>query len=62
MPFQLLPSLQKPIYEAIRKRDAALYEGLDKAGFLYDFGEDGSGIHSTYLRRGSGYYIDVGAS
>jgi putative flavoprotein involved in K+ transport len=62
VPFKLLPSLQKPIYEAIRKRDAALYEGLEKAGFLYDFGEDGSGIHSTYLRRGAGYTIDVGAS
>jgi putative flavoprotein involved in K+ transport len=62
VPFRVLPSLQKPVYEAIKKRDAQLYEGLDKAGFLYDFGEDGSGIHSTYLRRGSGYYIDVGAS
>jgi putative flavoprotein involved in K+ transport len=28
---------------------------------LYHFGEDGSGIHTTYIRRGSGYYIDVGA-
>ena len=62
VPFRLLPSLQKPVYEAIRQRDAALYAGLDKVGFQYDFGEDGSGIHSTYLRRGSGYYIDVGAS
>ena len=62
IPFKLLPSLQKPVYDAIRKRDAALYEGLEKAGFLFDFGEDGSGIHSTYLRRGAGYYIDVGAS
>ena len=62
VPFKVLPSLQKPVYDAIRKRDAALYEGLQKAGFLFDFGEDGSGIHSTYLRRGSGYYIDVGAS
>lgn len=62
VPFKLLPSLQKPIYDAIRKRDAPLYEGLTQAGFLYDFGEDGSGIHSTYLRRGAGYYIDVGAS
>ena len=62
VPFKLLPSLQKPVYDAILKRDAALYEGLEKAGFLYDFGEDGSGIHSTYLRRGAGYYIDVGAS
>jgi putative flavoprotein involved in K+ transport len=62
VPFRLLPSFQKPLYDAIRKRDAALYAGLEKAGFLYDFGEDGSGIHSTYLRRGAGYYIDVGAS
>ncbi len=62
VPHKLLPGFQKPVYEAIRKRDAALYEGLEKAGFLYDFGEDGSGIHSTYLRRGAGYYIDVGAS
>ncbi len=61
-PFKLMPSFQRPIYEAIRKRDAKLYDGLDKVGFQYDFGEDGSGIHSTYLRRGAGYYIDVGAS
>jgi putative flavoprotein involved in K+ transport len=62
VPFKLLPSFQQPVYDTIRKRDAALYAGLEKAGFLYDFGEDGSGIHSTYLRRGAGYYIDVGAS
>jgi putative flavoprotein involved in K+ transport len=62
VPFKMMPSFQKPIYEAIAKRDAALYEGLTKAGFKWDFGEDGSGIHSAYLRRGAGYYIDVGAS
>ena len=62
IPFRLLPLLQRPVYEEIRKRDAWLYEGLAKAGFLFDFGDDGSGIHSTYLRRGAGYYIDVGAS
>ena len=62
VPFKVLPSLQKPIYEAIKKRDAKLYEGLDKAGFEYDFGPDGSGIHALYLRRGAGYYIEVGAS
>jgi len=61
-PFKLLPAQMKPVYEIIRRRDAQLYEGLEKAGFLFDFGEDGSGIHSTYLRRGAGYYIDVGAS
>jgi len=62
VPFKVLPSQQKPLYEQIRKRDAGLYEGLAKAGFLFDMGEDGSGIHSRYLRRGAGYYIDVGAS
>jgi len=29
---------------------------------LLDFGDDGSGLFMKYLRRGSGYYIDVGAS
>jgi putative flavoprotein involved in K+ transport len=35
---------------------------LEKAGFMLDFGPDGSGLFMKYLRRGSGYYIDVGAS
>jgi putative flavoprotein involved in K+ transport len=62
IPFKVLPRLQKPIYEQIAKRDADLYSGLSKAGFQYDFGVDGSGIHALYLRRGAGYYIEVGAS
>jgi putative flavoprotein involved in K+ transport len=62
IPHKVLPALQKPLYETIAKRDAWLYAGLAKAGFLYDFGPDGSGIHACYLRRGAGYYIEVGAS
>ena len=62
VPYKVTPALQQPVYEAIRKRDAKLYEGLAKAGFLFDFGADGSGIHTAYLRRGAGYYIEVGAS
>ncbi len=62
VPHKVLPGLQKPLYETIAKRDAWLYEGLTKAGFLHDFGPDGSGIHCCYLRRGAGYYIEVGAS
>ena len=62
VPFKVLPDLQRPLYAEIARRDADLYEALSKAGFLYDFGEDGSGLHSLYLRRGAGYYIDVGAS
>src|SRR6185295_16792832 len=52
VPFKVLPELQRPIYSEIRKRDADLYAGLDKAGFQYTFGEDGAGIHALYLKRG----------
>jgi len=62
LPFRLLPESQKPVYKAMRERDAALYAGLEKAGFQTTFGEDGSGIHTLYLRRGAGYYIETGAS
>jgi putative flavoprotein involved in K+ transport len=44
------------------KRDADLYSRLEQAGFMLDFGVDGVGPFMKYLRRGSGYYIDVGAS
>jgi len=50
------------VYDEMKKRDADLYARLEKAGFLLDFGVDGSGLFMKYLRRGSGYYIDVGAS
>jgi putative flavoprotein involved in K+ transport len=62
MPFRTLPDVQKPIWDAIRERDAGFYARLERAGFLLDFGEDETGLGLKYLRRGSGYYIDVGAS
>lgn len=62
LPYKILHTLQIPVYEEMAKRDAKMYEGLEKAGFMLDFGEDGSGLFVKYLRRGSGYYIDVGAS
>ena len=57
-----MPEFHKPIYEQARERDADFYDRLEKAGFMLDFGDDGSGLFMKYLRRGSGYYIDVGAS
>ncbi len=62
LPYKILPALQIPVYEEMARRDADLYNRLEKVGFLLDFGEDGSGLFLKYLRRGSGYYIDVGAS
>jgi putative flavoprotein involved in K+ transport len=46
----------------MKKRDADFYARLEKVGFMHDFGDDESGLGMKYLRRGSGYYIDVGAS
>jgi putative flavoprotein involved in K+ transport len=62
LPYMILSQLQKPVYDKIRKDDADFYAGLTKAGFRLDFGDDDSGLFMKYLRRGSGYYIDVGAS
>ena len=62
LPYKALPPMQVPVYEQMKERDADLYARLEKAGFLLDFGDDGSGLFMKYLRRGSGYYIDVGAS
>ncbi|MER8441153.1 NAD(P)/FAD-dependent oxidoreductase [Mesorhizobium sp. M1312] len=62
LPYKILHEFQIPLYEQMKKRDAAFYEGLEKAGFMLDWGDDGSGLFMKYLRRGSGYYIDIGAS
>ena len=62
VPYKIMAPMQVPIYDAMKVRDADLYARLEKAGFMLDFGTDGSGLFMKYLRRGSGYYIDVGAS
>jgi putative flavoprotein involved in K+ transport len=62
IPYRILPTFQTPIYEEIARQDADFYQALEEAGFLLDFGDDGSGLFMKYLRRASGYYIDVGAS
>jgi putative flavoprotein involved in K+ transport len=62
MPYRVTPRLGVPVWQAIAERDREFYARLQAAGFMLDFGEDGSGLGSKYIRRGSGYYIDVGAS
>lgn len=61
-PYKVLPDVQRPIFDKIKRDDAEFYERLREKGFLLDFGDDGSGLFLKYLRRGSGYYINVGAS
>jgi putative flavoprotein involved in K+ transport len=62
IPYKVMPSFHKPVFGAIQERDKDFYDGLSKAGFMLDFGDDDSGLFMKYVRRGSGYYIDVGAS
>lgn len=62
LPYAILHDFQIPVYDKIKEVDADFYAGLEKAGFDLDWGADGSGLFMKYLRRGSGYYIDVGAS
>jgi putative flavoprotein involved in K+ transport len=62
LPYRIMHEFQIPIYDKIREIDADFYAALEKAGFQLDFGSDGSGLFLKYLRRGSGYYIDIGAS
>jgi putative flavoprotein involved in K+ transport len=62
VPYRLMAEFQKPVYDRLRALDADYYAALEKAGFVLDWGEDDSGLFMKYMRRGSGYYIDVGAS
>ncbi len=62
LPYRILHTFQIPAYEAMAERDQEFYERLEASGFRHDWGDDGSGLFMKYLRRGSGYYIDVGAA
>jgi len=62
MPYRIKHLGQVEVVAEIKRRDADLYSRLEKVGFMFDFGDDDTGLGMKYLRRGSGYYIDVGAS
>jgi putative flavoprotein involved in K+ transport len=62
LPYRIMHEFQIPLYQQMAERDKDFYDRLEKSGFQHDWGEDGSGLFMKYLRRGSGYYIDVGAA
>ena len=62
VPYRIMHEFQIPLYDRMRERDREFYDRLEAAGFDLDWGDDGSGLFLKYLRRGSGYYIDVGAA
>jgi putative flavoprotein involved in K+ transport len=62
LPYRIMAQFQTPLYELMAERDKDFYDRLEAAGFDHDWGDDGSGLFMKYLRRGSGYYIDVGSA
>jgi putative flavoprotein involved in K+ transport len=62
VPLRVMERQQAAAHDAIRRSDAAFYRKLEDAGFLLGHGEDGTGFVPQLFRRGSGYYVDIGAS
>ncbi|KYH45464.1 NAD(P)/FAD-dependent oxidoreductase [Branchiibius sp. NY16-3462-2] len=62
LPYRIMHQFQIPAYEKMAEVDKDFYDRLEGAGFWHDWGDDGSGLFMKYLRRGSGYYIDVGSA
>jgi putative flavoprotein involved in K+ transport len=61
-PYRVITEASREVWTKVAVSDESFYERLKRAGFRLNFGEDGTGIGLLYLRRGAGYYIDVGGS
>jgi cation diffusion facilitator CzcD-associated flavoprotein CzcO len=62
MPYPVLLRAYQLSTAEMREADRALLQGLDARGFRLTYGEDDTGFQMMYLRRGGGYYFNVGCS
>ena len=62
MPYSILKRAYQLSTAASRKVDQPLHDALAARGFQLTFGEDETGFQMMYLRRGGGYYFNVGCS
>jgi cation diffusion facilitator CzcD-associated flavoprotein CzcO len=62
IPFPVLKESYQWLTRKTCELDSDLLSRLNAAGFETDFEPDGTGFHMKYLRRGGGYYINVGCS
>jgi cation diffusion facilitator CzcD-associated flavoprotein CzcO len=62
MPYAVMKRSYQLSTAEMREADRALLDGLAARGFRLDFGEDNTGFQMMYLRRGGGYYFNVGCS
>ncbi|WP_119419068.1 FAD-dependent oxidoreductase [Desertibaculum subflavum] len=61
-PYPVLKHAYQLSTAEMREVDKALLDGLEQRGFRLAFGEDATGFQMMYLRRGGGYYFNVGCS
>jgi putative flavoprotein involved in K+ transport len=62
MPYPVLRHAYQLSTAVSREADRALLQGLAARGFRLTEGEDRTGFQMMYLRRGGGYYFNVGCS
>lgn len=62
MPLALARKSHRLTGEKSKALDKELLDGLERAGFKLDYGEDDTGWQFKYLTRGGGYYFNVGCS
>ena len=62
MPYPVLRRAYQLSTAEMREVDRDLLKGLEKRGFKLTFGEDDTSFQMMYLRRGGGYYFNVGCS
>ena len=62
IPYPVLCGLYQWITKSTCQLDKELLDKLGAVGFETDFEPDATGFHMKYLRRGGGYYINVGCS
>jgi cation diffusion facilitator CzcD-associated flavoprotein CzcO len=62
IPFPVLQNAYQWLTKKTNQLDHELLEGLRARGFQLDGGPDSTGFHMLYLRRGGGYYINVGCA
>lgn len=61
-PFGVLKETYQHVTRRTSKLDQDLLQRLEAVGFRTWSGHDDTGFHMMYLRRGGGYYINVGCS
>ena len=62
IPHPVLVTLHQEMTKKVIELDKELIDGLNRAGFATNNGDEDSGFLTNFHRRGGGYYINVGTS